>query len=88
MNDYSIPENDSAKNTNFGDRVDLVLRIPGSDKHFVSLNVLFTHLKLATQDVTLPAGYYDIVVDHDGRVYVDEKLIFTPKALEVKEGAA
>lgn len=87
MNKHST---DSVRSANeFADnRVDLVLRIPGGDNHHVSLRVTFDHLKQALKDVTLPPGYYDISVDRDGRVYVDKELKFTPKALQVRDGAA
>lgn len=87
MNKHST---DSVRATNeFSDnRVDLVLRIPGGDNHHVSLRVTFDHLKQALKDVTLPSGYYDISVDHDGCVYIDNELVFTPKSLVIKAGAA
>lgn len=69
-------------------RAELTLHIPGGDGHHVSLRVVFDHLKQALRDITLPAGYYDIAIDRDGRVFVDKELKFTPKSLQIKDGAA
>ena len=85
FHDTPIPSEFQQNNDN---RVDLVLRIPGGDGHHVSLRVTFDHLKQALKDITLPAGYYDIAVDQDGRVYLDKTCVFTPKSLQVRDGAA
>lgn len=77
----------SENQQNVTPQADLSIRLPG-DNHLVSADVLFAHLRMACKDVTFKGGYVDITIDHDGRVYVEKRLIFTPKALQVKEGAA
>lgn len=69
-------------------RADLTLMIPGDSKHFISAEVLMSHLRLALKNTTLPAGRHTIHVDHDGCVSVNGETVFTPKALVGKGGAA
>lgn len=77
----------SEKQQNTDPQADISLRLPGNDHH-VSADVLFSHLRMALKDVTFKGGYVDISIDHEGRVYVEKRLVYTPKSLQNKVGAA
>ncbi len=51
--------------------------IPGG-QHYVAADVLLAHLAHALRGVTLPGGQSEIVLDGDGCVFVDERLVYEP----------
>ncbi len=85
---HSTPILFKQQDNSFEPRADLTLMIPGDTKHFISAEVLMSHLRMALKTTTLSAGRHTIHVDHNGGVSVDGETVFTPKTLAGKVGAA
>lgn len=65
------------------DALNMTLWLPGTGQHMVSAEVLFKQVAAAFKGGKLVyGGRTDIRVDGDGRVFVNERCIFTPRGLE------
>lgn len=62
----------------------LSLYIPGKERA-VSAEVLLKTLAKALDGISLTEGYHNIEQDKDGRVYLNDELVFTPKRVVPRE---
>lgn len=64
----------------------ITLDIPGDNSHRVNVQVLLATVASAMKSAPIINGGRTVIrVDGDGRVFLNERLVFTPKALQMAE---